>query len=594
MRRVARLRRARRGYRGLAPALSRELRGSLAADGSRGRPGRARDFRRAEELYDQTITAADRVGLVITGALAREYCGDLYAREGRDRVASAYLNAAMEGWSSLGADGKVEQLCRDYPALLRPAASELADPDAQSLLELTNAMVSELGTGRSPRTAARHDRVGHRRATRGPVRARRCRARPRGRVRARHTIVEAVEAADVSYAASVVRYVERSDRPVLISDTAASVHGRDQHLHAAAVRSVLCIPLSRGGVQRALVYLESTDLSAFTPAHLETMRLLSGQVATALENAQLVDRLADALRSQTDLVFAQSRFVPDQLLRELGRDTLVAIDAGDAVARDMTILYTDIRGYTHIQEGLDPRHGIGFLNDYLRRMEPAIVTHGGFVDSYVGDGMIALFAPAADGALRAALAMRRIEREVGEERRARGLDPVRTGIAVHTGKVVIGTFGGVNQLRCGVVGDAVNLASRIEGLTRDHAPLLVSESGVRAARGSGGVRPPAGRSFPRRGSDRGRDRVGSVRRGRPRHALGQTVDDAAPRRRARRVRSRRIEDACRGFEEVARAVPGDSGSRRSTSRVARRCSIEASPNVGTASSPSTTSRKRSR
>ena len=300
---------------------------------------------------------------------------------------------------SLGADGKVEQLCRDYPALLRPAASELADSDAQSLLELTNAMVSELGlddllerllgTIASVTDAQRgvlftHDGVGLVPAV----------------VFEHGQIVETVDAADVSYAASVVRYVERSDRPVLISDTETSVHGRDQHLHAAAIRSVLCIPLSRGGVQRALVYLESTDLSAFTPAHLETMRLLSGQVATALENAQLVDRLADALRSQTDLVFAQSRFVPDQLLRELGRETLVAIDAGDAVARDMTILYTDIRGYTHIQEGLDPRHGIGFLNDYLRRMEPAIVTHGGFVDSYVGDGMIALFAPAADGALR--------------------------------------------------------------------------------------------------------------------------------------------------------------------------------------------------
>ena len=117
----------------------------------------------------------------------------------------------------------------------------------------------------------------------------------------------------MSYAASVVRYVERSDRPVLISDTETSVHGRDQHLHAAAIRSVLCIPLSRGGVQRALVYLESTDLSAFTPAHLETMRLLSGQVRPRWRT-QLVDRLADALRSQTDLVFAQSRFVPDQLL----------------------------------------------------------------------------------------------------------------------------------------------------------------------------------------------------------------------------------------------------------------------------------------
>ena len=127
----------------LAPTLSRNYEGPwllMEAEVARAHG----DVRRAEELYDQTITAADRAGLVITAALAREYCGDLYAREGRDRVASAYLNAAMEGWSSLGADGKVEQLCRDYPSLLRPAASELADSDAQSLLELTNAMVSEV------------------------------------------------------------------------------------------------------------------------------------------------------------------------------------------------------------------------------------------------------------------------------------------------------------------------------------------------------------------------------------------------------------------------------------------------------------------
>ena len=549
------VRRARRGYRVWRRHSPENYEGPwllMEAEVARA----ARDFRRAEELYDQTITAADRSGLVITGALAREYCGDLFAREGRDRVASAYLNAAMEGWSSLGAEGKVAQLCRDYPTLLRPAASELADPDAQSLLELTNAMVSELGLDdlldRLLGTI-----VSVTDAQRGVLFAHDGAALVPGVVFEHGHIVEAVDGVDVSYAASVVRYVERSDRPVLISDTATSVHGRDQHLHAAAVRSVLCMPLSRGGVQRALVYLESTDLNAFTPAHLETLRLVSGQVATALENAQLVDRLADALRSQTDLVFAQSRFVPDQLLRELGRDTLVAIDAGDAVARDMTILYTDIRGYTHIQEGLDPRHGIGFLNDYLRRMEPAIVTHGGFVDSYVGDGMIALFAPAADGALRAALAMRRIEREVGEERRARGLDPVRTGIAVHTGKVVIGTFGGVNQLRCGVVGDAVNLASRIEGLTRDHAPLLVSESAYSQ------LADPVAYDLRRVGRFRvvGRSAAVTVW-----EAFDEDEPDARSAKRATMTthdaalaafEAGRIDDACRGFEEVARAVPGD-------------------------------------
>jgi predicted ATPase/class 3 adenylate cyclase len=549
------IRRARRGYRAwrrLSPDNYEAPWLLVEAEIARAE----RRYRRAEELYDRAITAADQYGLVTIGALAREYCGDLHARDGRDRVARAYLSSALDAWVSLGAEAKVDQLCRDYPGLLQPAPRERTDPDARSLLELTNAIVSELGVDDLlEQLLATIVRVTD--AQRGLLFTNDGRTFVPVAVFEHGEIVVAPVAGELPYGTSVVRYVERSDRPVLIADVAGSVHGRDQHLHAAGIQSVLCIPLSRGGVQRALVYLESTYPAAFTPGHLETLRMLSAQVATALENAQLVDRLAEALRLQTDLVFAQSRFVPEQLLRELGRETLVAIGAGDAVAREMTMLYTDIRGYTHIQEGLDPRHGIGFLNDYLRRMEPPIVAHGGFVDSYVGDGMIALFAPAADGALRAALAMRRIEREVADERRARGLDPVRTGIAVHTGKVVIGTFGGVNQLRCGVVGDAVNLASRIEGLTRDHAPLLVSESAYAQ------LADPVAYDLRRVGRFRvvGRSAAVTVW-----EAFDEDEPDARSAKRATMAahdaalaafEAGDIDDACRGFEKVARAVPGD-------------------------------------
>jgi class 3 adenylate cyclase len=319
---------------------------------------------------------------------------------------------------------------------------------------------------------------------------------------------------------------------------------------------VLCVAFRRGGSTRAVVYLECNEIGAFTPSHLEALQTLSTHVATALENAELNDRLNEAVRLQTDLVFAQSRFVPEQLLRELGRETLVATDAGDAVAREMTLLYSDIRGYTYIQEGLDPRHGIGFLNDYLRRMEPAVVAHQGFVVSYVGDGMVALF-EASDDALKAALAMRRVEREVSEERRARGLEPIRTGIAVHTDKVVIGTFGGVNQLRLGVVGDAVNLASRIEGLTRDHAPLLVSETAYES------LVDPGAYDLRRVGRFRVVGRTAPV-------ATWEAFDEDAPDTRSAKRMSMKIHDAalaafeaghiadaCQGFEEVARRVPDD-------------------------------------
>jgi class 3 adenylate cyclase len=285
--------------------------------------------------------------------------------------------------------------------------------------------------------------------------------------------------------------------------------------------------------------------------------MLSAHVATALENAQLIQSLEDALTSQTDLVFAQSRFIPEQLLQALGRDNLIAIEAGDAVVREMTLLYSDIRGYTYIQEGLDPRHGISFLNEYLRHMEPPVVAHGGFVNSYVGDGMIAAFDRASDGALRAALAMRRTEREVTAERRVRGLEPVRTGIALHTGEVVVGTFGGVNQLRCGVVGDAVNLASRLEGLTRDYGALLISES-ARA-----GLEDPAAYDLRRVGTFRVVGRAAPV-------TVWEVFDEDEPGlRSAKRTTmathdaaleafaAGRIADAVEGFEQLARAIDGD-------------------------------------
>jgi predicted ATPase/class 3 adenylate cyclase len=516
----------------------------------------AGNTRRAHDLYDQTITAADRSGQVTTAALAREYCGDLHAREGRERVASAYLNAAVDAWVMLGADGKVEKLLGDFSGLLRPLSSDRADAGSRALLELTDGIMTEprLGHAAERLLAGIVTFTGAQRAalfTNDGTNLVPAAAFQHG------AVTSASSASDIGYAASVVRYVEHNDRPVLIPDTAASVHGRDQHLHATRTRSVLCTPITRGGVQRALVYLEHGDPSAFTLAHVENLRMLSAHIATALENEQLTEQLEQALQTQRDLRFAQARFIPDELLRELGRETLVTAEAGDAVAREMTLLYTDIRGYTPIQEELDPRHGIEFLNNYLRRMEPAIVAHGGFVNSYMGDGMIAAFEPAADGALRAALAMRRIEREVAEERLARGLEPVRTGIAVHTGKVVIATFGGVNQLRCGVVGDTVNVASRLEGLTRDHAPLLLSDTAYAA------LADPSAYDLRRVG----RFRV--VGRRAPVTAWEAFDEDESEIRSAKRAsmathdaalaafEAGQFDDARAAFEAVARAVPGD-------------------------------------
>jgi len=552
------VRRARKGFRTWARTSPENYRGpALLVEAEEARA--AGHDRRAEALYDEAIEAADRSGSVtVFGALAREFAAELHAQKRRELVARSYLTAAIESWAALGAYGKVDQLTGRHPGVVEPVPTGRLYSDADALIEET--IAGELGLDEllEQLLATVGRDTG---AERGILFVNDGSALVPRLVLDEHgltTIAEPTAGHDApAYGASVVRYVERSDRPVLITDTATSVHGRDPHLRATGVRSVLCLPVARGGVLRAIVYLESRVARAFELAHVESLRLLSAHVATALENAQLLLRLEDALSSQTDLVFAQSRFIPEQLLQALGRDNLIAIEAGDAVVREMTLLYSDIRGYTHIQEGLDPRHGITFLNDYLRHMEPPVVAHGGFVNSYVGDGMIAAFDRTSDGALRAALAMRRTEREVTVERRARGLEPVRTGIAIHTGDVVVGTFGGVNQLRCGVVGDAVNLAARLEGLTRHYGSLLISES-ARA-----GLEDVDAYDLRRVGTFRVVGRTTPV-------TVWEVFDeDEPPLRSAKRTTSAaheaaldafaagRIAEASAAFEELAQLVKGD-------------------------------------
>jgi class 3 adenylate cyclase len=142
----------------------------------------------------------------------------------------------------------------------------------------------------------------------------------------------------------------------------------------------------------------------------------------------------------------------------------------------MTVLFTDIRGFTTHIEKLSPAGSIAFINEYLAAMEPPIREHRGFVDSYIGDAIMALFGNTADDAMRAAIGMTRNLARLNEQRRKTGRDPLRIGIGLNTGPLMLGTIGGGSQLKCGVIGDSVNLAARVESLTKSYGvTFLISE-----------------------------------------------------------------------------------------------------------------------
>jgi len=196
--------------------------------------------------------------------------------------------------------------------------------------------------------------------------------------------------------------------------------------------------------------------------------------------SQAFNRMADVLeRSFARLrgtVAAFERFVPRKFLAVIAPEGIENIQVGARQEREMTILFCDIRGYTSLSEASTPEEMFDLLNEYLAEMGGAIEAHGGFIDKYIGDAIMALFDEThTDGAIDAALAMRLRLADFNLRRAERGLRPIDVGIGIHRGRCIMGTVGFSSRIDSTVIGDAVNLASRVEGLTKQYdADVLVT------------------------------------------------------------------------------------------------------------------------
>lgn len=184
-------------------------------------------------------------------------------------------------------------------------------------------------------------------------------------------------------------------------------------------------------------------------------------------------------RNQLDVSMA--RFVPHEFLSFLGKKSIIEVQLGDHVQKEMTVLFSDIRGFTSLSESMTPQENFNFINAYLSRMEPHITTHRGFIDKYIGDAIMALFPYNIDDALQCSIAMLRSLNEYNKTRGRPGRPVLRIGVGIHTGMLMLGTVGGKHRMDSTVIADAVNLAARTESLTKVYGiSLLVTEQTYRA------------------------------------------------------------------------------------------------------------------
>lgn len=202
----------------------------------------------------------------------------------------------------------------------------------------------------------------------------------------------------------------------------------------------------------------------------------------AAERARLRRRLDAAAAELQRLQSAFGHFAPGAVVDRI-------IDRGlatDAERREVTVLFADLFGFTALGETLSPEALVALLNDYFGRMSRVIEQHRGHVSKFIGDGLMALFGAhepnpwQVDDAVHAALAMQQALAEHNAARAARGGPPLRVGIGIHAGPAVAGVLGSRALLEFTVIGGTVNLAARVEGLTRVHdAGILVTDA-VRA------------------------------------------------------------------------------------------------------------------
>jgi len=187
-------------------------------------------------------------------------------------------------------------------------------------------------------------------------------------------------------------------------------------------------------------------------------------------------KLQNMNKELAELNKAYERFVPKQFLNLLNKDSVIDVELGTHVDKEMSVLFADIRDFTRLSENMTPQENFDFINTYLSRMEPIIDVHQGFVDKYIGDAIMALFPSTADSAVQAAIGMLEALGGYNLQRIEAGEEPIRIGIGVNTGALMLGTVGGKNRMDGTVISDTVNLASRVESLTKGYrVNLLITE-----------------------------------------------------------------------------------------------------------------------
>jgi len=259
--------------------------------------------------------------------------------------------------------------------------------------------------------------------------------------------------------------VERAlaqNKSILTRDALQNVGTRS--VIVSSVNSAMTIPLISSDGTAGVLHVESTTGGSpqpFTRRDLEIATGIGAQIAMAIHRVRLASKVQKELAIRDRL----GRYLPPHVLDRVVNDERFVKPGGHL--KRATILFSDIRGFTHLSENLEPGEVVELLNEYFELMVDIVFRHGGTLDKFIGDAVMAFWGgpndeeTAASNAVLAAIDMQRTIEQLNLRRIGRNEDPISVGIGVNTGDVLVGNIGSSRRLEFTVIGDPVNVASRL-------------------------------------------------------------------------------------------------------------------------------------
>ncbi|MCP4694694.1 MAG: response regulator [Desulfobacterales bacterium] len=284
---------------------------------------------------------------------------------------------------------------------------------------------------------------------------------------------------------------ENAEIPVLISDQIMPGMKGDELMKQAHTLSPKTLKILLTGQADAAAVgsaVNSANLYRYIAKPWDQTDLIM-TVSEAVRSYSQDKKLEEQNRILKTLNASYERFVPKEFQRFLNKKSIVDIQLGDHISKEMTVFFADIRSFTALSETMTPKENFDFVNAYLKRVSPLIRNGGGFIIKYLGDGMMGVFPDSADDAVIAGNRMLEQVAVYNEDRRKKGYEPIKIGYGLHTGHMMVGMVGELHRMQGDAFSDNVNLASRVEGMTKMYdTSFLITEQTLQSLEDPGKYR----------------------------------------------------------------------------------------------------------